>query len=352
MQKRLLHITLFAVCTFIITLTIFVAPTHLLKTEVSAKEKLSVRVTRSQTSALVEWDKVDGASKYKIYKKGSGKNKKYVYIGTVKESTYKTVQTTYRQFVDFTHDSKYYGKKKNRYYRKSNYEYKVVAYKGKTVLAEGTKKAKKVKKSSLAYGYEAVPIINKLRTEKKYKILVWSHELEKGSVQRAKELPKCFEDSKKINNHLRPDNSSWSTAYRYIKHKSCGSAVITGGAMGECTGRGFGDVDWYGIVGAWNASKGHHPYLYALHDDDVVTKEHIIVEQDDDGNQYEYATKKGDITRDTAGICCIAKTVRGSSYYEYSIGPVNEIWEVDGVSYADKYIGSYIRDGKYIVFNE
>jgi len=322
------------------------------KMDSSAKNSVArvknLKVWRAYSSALIEFDPVKGATGYIVYKKevtDSGKSKgKYKKVGIIKEKDWEKVQTSYRQVVDFYHAvDKYYGVKNVKYSPKKNYRYKVVAYKavnGKKVLSKGkTKVGKKHKKSKVEYGYEVLPMVNKLRAEYKKKQYVWAHPLEKGCIIRAKEVSNEYE-------HTRPDGSSWATAFRYIKHNNDG-AITTGGANGENIW--LSDViEFNGAFGAWKRSRPHLIQFMYNDNDDVVTEDGGPLAMDDDnGNEYLIDMKKGDIGRNTGGMCCIAAEDKGPYGYEFATGSINNIWEVDGKRYYD-YFGTYIRDGKYI----
>lgn len=338
-------------CAAFLALVLFITtavPTTMNMTHSEAKVKVNkpgyLKVYRAQTSALLEWEKVSGVTGYKIYRKEL--DGKYKYLGKVKQSTYKKVQTDYIQFVDWTHEKDDDYGEKNKYSYKKNYRYKVVAYKtvkGKQYNAKKiTKTSKKHKKQKVEFGYEMLPLVNELRKENGKKIAVWSHSLEDGTVIRAKEIADEY-------NHTRPNGSYYNTAFDYIKTMGVPSNIFTGGVMGENINRGYTvDISWETSFYAWCNSGGHwSQFMYNMKDDSGGDA--LLVDTDDNDVTYAINLKDGDIIRSTMGICTAQyqKTKGGSRCYVYEVGRVNTIYSVYDKPY-EGFKGSVIRNGQYI----
>lgn len=304
-----------------------------------------LKVYRAQTSALLEWEKVPNVTGYKIYRKAKGG--KYKYLGKVKQSEYKKVQTDYIQYVDWTHVKDADYGEKNTYSYKKEYRYKVVAYRtvnkkqytGKKI----TKLSKKHKKQKVEFGYEMLPLVNELRRSEKQKIAVWSHPLEDGTKVRAREIATKYD-------HVRPDGNSYRWAFDYIKHENLvPGCICTGGVLGENIDKGYTiDISWESSFYDWCNSGGHwSQFMYDTEDD--IGGEGTLVSTDDNDISYELNMKNEDIIRDTMGICAAQyqKNKSGSRCYVYEVGMVNKTYSVYNKPY-EGFKGSYIRNGKYL----
>lgn len=153
----------------------------------------NVKIYRSVEAALIEWDKVEGAKSYKIYRKA--KDGKYVYLGKVNEK-YFTAMQDYKN-TRFFIDIRYKKKKTKKYNYKKKYTYKVVAVNGK-VKASSTKVSKKHKKKKAEPSYYTLYLVNKKRTKAGYKPMYWGHSYEKGCRTRVKEIRKKFSHDRPV----------------------------------------------------------------------------------------------------------------------------------------------------------
>ncbi|MCR5737100.1 MAG: hypothetical protein K6G64_05565 [Eubacterium sp.] len=186
---------------------------HIDKDNVKGEKISGLLVKRSKKSALIQFDKVEGAKEYKIYCKTEPGA--YYLLGTVYEKDYWNNQTNLRQFVyckytekngDMVYDGpspkavkkmtanerkKYlmtYGCK-TKYSPKSTYTIKVVATDGVNTTPEAsvTSKGKTFKKKELYPHYEYMAeqneIIKKqaeLKGKKPYAMTIWDVDYERG----------------------------------------------------------------------------------------------------------------------------------------------------------------------------
>jgi uncharacterized protein YkwD len=319
-----------------------------IKTSNEVDTPQNLKVYRSVTSAMLEWDKVAGAKGYKIYAKKKG-TKKWVYLGKVKEKTYKKVQVDYRQFVTYNKNVS----KRETYKYEKGYTYRVYAYKkinGKEVYSKPAQKyAKKHKKKKVEFGYDGLAITNKIRIKKGRKIFVWDHTLEKGAKIRAKELATSF-------SHTRPDGTDCSTAW--LSSKIYDKDGITGqptqvSISGENVSSDFGgnQICWQKIVDGYLSSPGHSCEVLEKCAD-YVTKageEANVYATSDEGEKYVLQYKKGDIIRYTGGLCCVSYRPYsgGPFYYEYARSSVESLYSYNGKLIKNNY-GENIRNGKVI----
>lgn len=303
-----------------------------------------LKVYRAQTSALLEWEKVPNVTGYKIYRKAKGG--KYKYLGKVKQSEYKKVQTDYIQYVDWTHVKDADYGEKNTYSYKKEYRYKVVAYRtvnkkqytGKKI----TKLSKKHKKQKVEFGYEMLPLVNEIRRDRGKKIAVWFHALGDGTKVRAREIADEY-------SHTRPDGTYYQWAFDYIKSESIPGCIYTGGVLGENIDKGYTmDISWESSFYDWCNSGGHwSQFMYNTEDD--ISDDGPLVADDDNGVTYEIKLKEGDIIRSTMGICAAQyqKNRSGSRCYVYEVSTVNDTYSVYDKPY-EGFKGRFIRNGKYL----
>lgn len=174
---------------------------------------------RCSDASLIEWTKINGATKYKVYRATRKKNKKYTKfkkIGTVSESWFTkygdNILST-RWFVNVCYDGrKKCPQKGHRYNHKKTYKYKVVALNRKsTVSVSKIATIKKYKNKKYQPGYDVLYYANKERYKAKQRVLPWGHVLEKGAKKR---ILDCVYRHKNGESFKKKDSSG-----AYIYHK-------------------------------------------------------------------------------------------------------------------------------------
>ena len=248
----------------------------------SLNKPTKVKVYRSTEAAMVEFQKVEGADYYKIYRK-TGKGK-YFYLGRVNESDFyaSTYFNHVRQFVDIRYKSS--KKKSSAFYKKKaykynlNYKYKVIAV-NRSVKSKGTVVgSKKWKKKKNELSYYTLYLANKQRKKLKRDYYTWGHHFEKGSLIRAKEM---VTQSKKPGNkwHCRPNGMNWANAYTYMrKYTAVDPETLAEGDPGifaENVGVSYSGCT-KNVIRSYLKSPGHSA-LFTLKDEDEAGDKDILL---------------------------------------------------------------------------
>lgn len=238
-----------------------------------------LKVCRSSEAALVEWEKVEGAKYYKVYRKTP--KSKYRLLATLKETTFTTTQD-YKN-IRFYVDIRYKKKKAKRYLYNKKYTYKIVAVgKRSSVKSSAKTVSKKWKKKKVEPSYYTLWYVNRKRAKKHLKPLYWGHYYEKGCAIRVKELPirqKQLNKQKRLWNdldHQRPKKSPWGTrnaetAFGYLRlFDPLDLKFYDSGIWGENVG--FSSAGTEDILDGYMDSSGHRAIMMYSGNGEVAPK--------------------------------------------------------------------------------
>ena len=189
----------------ILVITMLVPVTYSTNTkEISAASTFRIKGYRHSHAALIEWVKVPGATKYKIYRATRKKGKKAKYYKfkelKIKKGENKLTENWFtkygdnilntRWFVNVDTDGFEKTQKKYLYNHKKTYKYKVKAFDNnkKCIAISSTIKVKKYKSKKYEPRYENLYYVNKARYKNKLSVIPWGHQYNKGLKGRAKDV--------------------------------------------------------------------------------------------------------------------------------------------------------------------
>ena len=331
----------------------YIADQKFKKASFSTNGKVTgLKVFRSNTSALVEFNRYGGAKKYNVYakikkrklvKKKTKKHKakykytkwsKYKLLGTVNEDDYSNpeheIKWTKRQFVIY---------KKHSYKNTKKYKVKVVAVNGSQKSKySNVVYSKQVKKKNVFFEYDILPYVDKQRSKHNYKvyddITGKEKKMKAGEFDAIKKAvwvhswEKAVKDISKVQKKKHSGGHVATTQWRYLKNKGWSlsrNEAVNPVPFDENTSTGPGAE---GNVHGWYTSPGHRPGIIQGYADNTNMVDTYIY----DSTQGESIKPFYTVEYNGFGVC------NSSCQWKYKSG------EWDG---ASEYVSGNINDIYY-----